>query len=96
MSKRDNGKPPVQLVVPEFILDMASVLGFGADKYGPDDWKEDIENIEQRTFGSIQRHLLTWKTGTTFDEESGYNHLLHAACQIMMLYWHTGLKKKKK
>lgn len=94
MSKRDAGKPPIQLIDPDFIFALSEVLGFGADKYGPNDWKKIIpENIDDRTFGSIQRHLWAWKRGEKFDKESGFNHLLHAACQTMMLFWYTGSDK---
>ena len=95
MSKFDKGKPPVQLIEPKFLLDLADILGFGAEKYGPNDWKNNIpEDVVERTYGSIQRHLLFWKSGQIFDKESNMNHLLHAACQIMMLYWYTGMKEK--
>lgn len=96
MSKFDSGKPPIQLIDPDFMFALAEVLGFGAEKYGPNDWKNNIpDNIDERTFGSIQRHLWAWKRGKKFDLESGFNHLLHAACQIMMLYWYTGSKLKE-
>lgn len=97
MSKRDEGKAPVQLIQPEFVFGLAGVLKFGADKYGPNDWKKNkgVEGMEDRTFGSVQRHLWSWEKGERFDKESGMNHLLHAACQLMMLYWYTDCQERE-
>ena len=96
MSKRDEGKPPIQLIEPSYILGLAKVLGFGAEKYGPNDWKNNVpENVIDRTFGSVQRHLWQWKGGEKQDSESGLPHLLHAACQLMMLYWYDNNVKEE-
>lgn len=93
MSKKDKGKPPIQLIEPDFIFGIADALAFGADKYGPNDWKKSIPDDINRTFGSIQRHLWHWKQGEINDPESGLNHLLHATSQIMFLYYKTTHKK---
>lgn len=87
MSKNDKGKPPIQLIEPDFIFGIAEALKFGADKYAPNDWKKPVSDDLNRTFGSIQRHLWTWKKGEINDKESGLNHLLHAATDIMFLYY---------
>lgn len=83
-SKFDNGKPPMGLVHPDFIEGVATVLGFGAEKYGKYNWTEGIEY--DRLYDALQRHMNAWYKGEDIDPESGENHLLHAACELMFLY----------
>jgi len=83
-SKFDTGKPRMGLVTPEFIEGVAKVLSFGAEKYGPYNWAEGIEF--NRLYDALQRHLSAWQKGEDIDPESGENHLLHAACELMFLY----------
>lgn len=95
MSKKDNNKPPIQLIEPDFIFGIADVLGFGCKKYSKNNWKKPIHDEQDRIFGSIQRHLWSWKKGNVLDDESKRNHLLHAATDIMFLYYKTVTKAKK-
>ena len=81
--KYDEGKPPVDLVDPAFTLGVASVLGYGADKYGRKNYREGI--AFSRLYAAIQRHLLAFWGGEDMDQESGLSHLHHAATSIMML-----------
>jgi len=84
--KADDGKSRVDLIDPEFILGLGDVLAFGAEKYSDEGWKK-IEDKHNRNYGSAMRHLLQWKAGQTADEESGKSHLLHAAYNLMVLYY---------
>jgi len=83
-NKKDKGKPRVELVPPEFIIDLSKVLQFGADKYGRDNWRKGLPWT--RIYASALRHLLAWVGGEKYDKESGMPHLLHAIANLMFLY----------
>lgn len=87
--KYDNGKPQLSLIPPAALIEIAKILGFGAQKYGPNNWREDGGKTEwSRTYSSIQRHLTSFWDGEDTDPESGMNHLAHAATQIIILMQH--------
>lgn len=85
-AKHDRDKSRVDLVTPEFILGIGMVMKYGAEKYGEGTWK-DLPDAEKRYYGATLRHLLQSKQGEARDRESGIDHLLHAAANIMMLYY---------
>ena len=41
MAKFDENKPPLGLVPPEALLEISEVFGFGAEKYGVNNWRID-------------------------------------------------------
>ena len=81
--KDDTGKPRMDLLIPEFLLDMGTVLGHGAEKYGDNNWQEC--NDPQRYYAAALRHLLRWGAGESLDLETGISHLIHAAVNLMFL-----------
>ena len=83
--KFDTGKPRISLVDPKFILGVADILTFGAEKYGANNWKtaKDIDTF--RFKDAALRHLLSYLDGELIDTESGKPHLHHAACNLMFL-----------
>lgn len=84
--KYDEGKAPYALLPIEALEPIAHVFGFGASKYGMNNWRKDLDNTEwNRTYSSIQRHLNSFWSGEDIDPESGLTHLAHAATQIMIL-----------
>lgn len=88
--KYDEGKPPIHLVPVDTITAAAKVFGFGAQKYGEWNWRDDIPNTSYgRTYSSIQRHLTSWFSGEENDPESGLSHLDHALTQLMILKMQT-------
>ena len=88
--KFDNDKPKIHLVPPEAIIEAAKVFGFGAEKYGVNNWRIDGDSTSWiRTYSSVQRHLNAWHGGEDIDPESGMSHLAHAATQIMILMTHA-------
>lgn len=87
--KFDEGKAPLALIPPEALLEIAEVFGFGAEKYGVNNWRIDGDTSKLRTYSSIQRHLNAWHSGEDQDPESGMSHLAHAATQLMILMIHT-------
>jgi hypothetical protein len=87
--KFDDGKSPLALIPPEALLEIADVFGFGAKKYGANNWRDDGDSTSKlRTYSSIQRHLNAWLSGEDLDIESGKNHLSHAATQLIILMIH--------
>lgn len=90
--KFDQEKPMMDLLEPGFLFGMADTLTFGAKKYGMNNWKEGIK--PERLYAAIQRHLNTYWDGEIIDDESGRNHLFHAAVDLMMLWWMTERQNK--
>lgn len=62
---------------------IGEVFTYGAKKYSDRNWENGIKM--NRLFGSVMRHLWSWWRGETIDPESGFNHLAHAGCNIMMM-----------
>ena len=88
--KYDSGKPKIHLVPPEAIIEAAKVFGFGAEKYGENNWRQDINTFPvSRHYSSIQRHLMAYHSGEDNDPESGLPHLSHALTQMMILLMTT-------
>ena len=84
--KKDIGKAPIHLVPVETIVSAATVFGFGAEKYGEWNWRDDVNTTSYgRTYSSLQRHLMAWYSGEDTDPESGLPHLDHALSQLMIL-----------
>ena len=81
--KSDEGKLPYELLAPEYMEATASVLQFGANKYGPRNW--ELGMAWSRPFGALMRHMWAWWGGEKADPETGMSHLWHAACCIMFL-----------
>ena len=88
---KDEGKPRLELIYPQFLEAMGSVLGFGATKYSANNWKNGIEY--SRLIGSAMRHITAFNRGEDMDPESGLSHLAHAGCCVMMLYGMTQINK---
>jgi hypothetical protein len=88
--KFDTDKPPVDLVDPETVLAIATVLSYGTVKYEPHNWRKGI--AWSRLYAGVQRHLLAFWAGEDIDPESGLPHLAHALCGLMFLHWHWGHK----
>ena len=84
--KYDNDKIRVDLVPPEVIIELGKILTYGANKYGPNNWK-GLENFNDRYYGAVIRHLMAWRMGEEKDPESGEYHLSHAMTGLMFLVW---------
>jgi len=89
--KHDDGKLPIHLIAPELLVAVATILDFGAKKYGPRNWEDGLKY--SRVFSAIMRHMWSWWSGRNLDPESKYSHLWHAACGLMFLiaYEHRGM-----
>lgn len=91
--KKDQGKPAVEYIDPEFIIGIGSVLRFGAEKYSSMSFAQGIET--SRLYASAMRHLLAWYGGEDNDPESGKSHLYHCASNLMMLDYTLRNNKEK-
>lgn len=83
-AKADAGKAQISLVPMEIVWAIAWIRMYGNRKYGdPDNWK----TVEpQRYRDALMRHLLAYISDPkSVDEESGYPHLWHAACNMAFL-----------
>lgn len=81
--KLDAGKARMDLLAPEFLIETAQVLRFGAAKYGVRNWEKGMS--WGRVFGALMRHMWAWWGGEATDPETGRSHLAHAACCLMFL-----------
>jgi hypothetical protein len=91
--KYDQGKPMVDLIVPEFIEGLAKVMTMGAEKYGIENWKKGLD--KRRILAALYRHLLAYHKGEVYDSESKLNHLLHVAANTMFLFWYDEVHKQQ-
>ena len=90
--KNDCGKARWDLVPWREMEEVVHVLGFGADKYGADNWKH-VPGARERYFAAAMRHLVAWKQGEELDAESGLPHLAHATtCLLFLSHFNQGVK----
>jgi hypothetical protein len=82
----NDGKVDLTLVPTEANKAEARVWGFGADKYGRDNWKKlwgnDTVNV---VMASLLRHSYAILEGEINDPESGEQHAAHIRCNAAML-----------
>jgi len=83
--KFDGGKVRMELIPPELLTGVASVLTFGAEKYEDRNWEFGMK--WSRVFGALLRHLYAWWNPfvSDLDEETGMSHLWHAGSCIAFL-----------
>lgn len=90
-TKYDQDKPRVDLIDSEWLEGVGTILGFGARKYGADNWRGGI--TVRRILGGILRHLYAIMRGEDNDPESGKPHSWHASCGCMFLSWMMAHRK---
>ena len=83
-AKADKGKLQIHLVPTEIIRNIARIRMYGDEKYHtPYNW---VTVEKERYKDALMRHLLSYLDDeNSIDEESGYPHLWHAACNIAFL-----------
>lgn len=81
--KHDGGKPRLDLVPPEMIIAVGTVMTHGAEKYGEGSYRK----VEPKRYRSaLMRHICKWlKNPHGKDEDSGLPHLWHVACNVAFL-----------
>ena len=80
--KYDSKKPKMNLLPPKAIVEVAKVLTFGAQKYGPENWKE-LEDLQNRYLAGALRHIFAHMDGEKLDPETGLSHMAHALCCLL-------------
>jgi len=83
--KADGGKPRLELLEPKFLIGIGEILTFGAEKYGPNNWKQGSTDDIDRIRGALLRHLMSYLDGEKLDPETGKSHLYHIGCNTMFL-----------
>ena len=81
--KHDAGKPRLDLLPAEALVEIGAVLGAGAEKYAPHNWRKGF--AYSRLIAAALRHIFAWVGGEDKDPETGRSHLAHAACCLMFL-----------
>lgn len=80
--KFDSGKLDYTLLPFKALEDVVKVLGFGAVKYGRDNWQK----VERRRYiAAAFRHLIEIAKNNELDEESGETHAAHLTCCSLFL-----------
>lgn len=82
--KHDGGKLRWDLLPPEATEAVVKVLTHGAQKYGPENWR-NVEEPRRRYYAAAMRHLNAWRQGFEADPDSGLPHLAHAICCLLFL-----------
>lgn len=82
-TKYDTGKIRMDLLPPELLTAVATILTFGANKYTDRNWEQGMD--WGRVYGALLRHLNAWWAGEDKDPETGESHLWHAGCCIAFL-----------
>lgn len=93
LNKKDENKIRLDLIEPNFIISIAKVMTFAIEEkdYKINSWQEVPDPIN-KYYAALMRHVLAWRSGESHDKESGYHHLSHAGCNIMILLWYEGKK----
>lgn len=91
--KFDEGKPRMDLIPPEIMVALGTILHFGSVKYAERNWEKGMS--WGRCFGACMRHMWAWWGGRLptdksflfgdLDMETGKSHLWHASCCIAFL-----------
>ena len=82
--KHDAGKPAMHLIPANIEVEVSRVLQFGAEKYGPENWRL-VPDLRNRYMGAAMRHVNAMRQGEALDEESGLHHAAHAICCLMFI-----------
>lgn len=80
--KHDQGKPRMDLLPMDALVEVAKVLTFGAAKYGDHNWEKGIE--VNRLRAAQLRHDAAVEMGEMIDPESGLLHTAHKTCDALM------------
>jgi len=91
--KYDDGKVRLELIPPELLFAVGTILSFGAKKYADRNWEKGMK--WSRVYGALMRHMWKWWAGKgptnenflfgSIDDETKHSHLWHAGCCIAFL-----------
>lgn len=81
--KDDASKLQYDLIPPEAMEALATILTFGAAKYDARNWEKGMR--WGRPYAALWRHLIDWWWRRGPDSETGRSHLWHALCCLVFL-----------
>lgn len=81
-TKHDSGKPRLELLPPNAIVELAKVMTEGAEKYGAHNYLGGMEH--GRLIGAALRHIFKHLSGENIDE-LGTLHLANAAVDLLFV-----------
>ena len=84
-SKADQAKPPMELLDPYALEQIALVLEFGRRKYAAHNWRKGLSY--GRLVAAAMRHCCAILRGEDTDPESNLPHAAHLGCCAMFLIW---------
>lgn len=77
-------KPPMHLLPALPLMEVGSCMGYGAEKYGVNNYKKGDGLDPNRLLGAALRHIYLHLDGEMEDNESHLFHLAHAASNLLM------------
>ena len=81
--QKDSRKLRMDLLPPEWLIELSRVLTFGAKKYDDNNWRKGMKY--SRCLASLKRHLIKWELGERTDDESKCHHLSAVAWNALVL-----------
>ncbi len=84
--KFDKDKPRWELLPLGPVEAIVQVLTHGAKKYDDFNWQK-LDNLSDRYYAAMMRHLKKTRDGEIIDTETGLSHLAHALCCGIFLLW---------
>lgn len=85
-AKYDDGKVRLDLITPEFELEMGKVLTDGAKVHGEYSW-QTIDKAVTRYTAALKRHTNAMARGEILDPTTGSTHAAHIAVNAMFLHY---------
>ncbi len=90
--KYDEDKPRLDLVPPDAIIAIGTIMTYGLNKYFEGGWKQ-VEPWRYRA--AMMRHIVEYlREPYGVDIESGYKHLWHIICNAAFLCELEGVTSK--
>jgi len=84
---KESGKPPLDLMHFNAVLEEGRVAGYGASKYSERNWEEHADSWRWgQLLASAMRHIIAWSLRNDIDPESGCHHLAHARWNLGAIY----------
>ncbi len=81
---KDEGKTRLDLVPPDFIVDLADHMTYNLKKYPERNWEAGINY--SKIYGSVLRHIFAWIKGERYTQDTNKSHLISAVCNLLFLY----------
>ena len=88
--KDDAEKLRFDLIAPEALTALTTILTYGCNKYGDRNWERGMS--WGRPFAALMRHMWAWWARSGPDPETGYSHLWHAIACISFLITYEARK----